>query len=488
MERNELLRRLLQINAWWNDLPVPSTIKKAETKRKLFYDMSKLIYKDRIVGLTGPRQVGKTTMMGQLIDHQLKVDGIPKNRIIYIPMDNTLLKQFSQPEGILHACLDVYSKSILSEDFSTLDKPIFIYLDEIQDLDDWGKGIKTYVDMYGGKMQFIVTGSSHTLMQKGMYESLVGRIITRILLPLKFIEYLEFMGEWGEEKVKIFGRKTTWPGREALKKSLVLGDSSLFEAYVNTACAREMGERTFFKKSLNLYLLKGGYPHSIRAETLLEAGQILRQDLELTVYKDIHSLFNTREPKKLMEMLTLIARNTGGLTSQNGLAKDTSFDWKSVVASIGYFEQLFMVKEVNPVESLFERTTKSSMLYFTDPGIFNVLLGQMDEQAIREDKRRLLLTALASHLTRLKMNLTGFHDSSLFFFEGVDSVEFIINKPEIFPVAVCLDGEDRQRKLEAMKGFMGTYESKLGILLTDDSWGREGDIVLMPAWLLLLLC
>jgi predicted AAA+ superfamily ATPase len=338
------------------------------------------------------------------------------------------------------------------------------------------------------KMKFIITGSSHTLLQAGIYESLVGRINTRVLLPLKFVEYLEFMGGWTEERITIFGRKTAWPGRDALKRSLAESDPSHFESYVNAICAREMGEKPFFKKNLNDYLLKGGYPHSIKAGTVLEAGQILRQDLELTVYKDIHSLFNTREPRKLMEILTLIARNTGGSTSQNSMAKDTSFDWKSVVASIGYFEQLFMVKEVHPIESLHERTTKSSMLYFTDPGIFNVLLGQMDEQTIREDKRRLLLTALASHITRLKMNLTDFQDSSLYFFEGTDSIEFIIDKPKMLPVAICLDGEDRQRKLEAMKGFMGTHNSKLGILLTEDNWGREGDIILMPAWLFLVLC
>ena len=170
MDESNLSRRLIEINQWWNGFEVPKSIKKAETHRKLFYILSKELNTNRVIAITGPRQVGKTTLMGQLIDFQIKNLKIPRKRIIYLPIDNELLKLNSEPENVLSSCLDIYSTFFLDESLSNLDEPVYVYLDEIQDLERWDKLLKTYYDLYYN-VKFIVTGSSHSLLQEGIRES-----------------------------------------------------------------------------------------------------------------------------------------------------------------------------------------------------------------------------------------------------------------------------------------------------------------------------
>ena len=191
MNEQKLISTLTSINVWWNGQEIPKKIKKADTRRKVFFDLANNCLKDieNISCISGPRQVGKTTLMGQLMDFQLNEKNLDPKRIIYVPIDNEAVLLDS--DDILMDSLKIYFDYVLGEAPQNLSEPVYVYLDEIQSLENWAKKLKSYVDVYSN-LKFIISGSSHTKLYQDSAESLVGRIHFRLVLPFKFKEFLDY--------------------------------------------------------------------------------------------------------------------------------------------------------------------------------------------------------------------------------------------------------------------------------------------------------
>ena len=381
MEENKIARKLVEINQWWNNFPVPRSIKKAETRRRLFFDIAKHLDSDRILAITGPRQVGKTTLMGQLIDHQIHEKKINPKHILYIPIDNEMLKLYAGQEGSFISCMEAYSSTILLEPLSGLKETVYIYLDEIQDLERWDKTLKSYYDSYE-KIKFIITGSSHSLLHEGIRESLVGRIQIRTLLPFKFSEFVMYrLGISKENETEFNKNYGLWTAYTSFASSLKNNNPQQFYRTLTGIDTRLHTTRKNLQQYLRDYLIRGGFPHSINAKDLSEAAQLLKQDLELTVYKDIHRLFKTRDPLKMMDLLTYIAEKSNEPISQNQLAKHANTSWPVINNFLNHFQHIFLLNKV-PFFTQDPNTTKSDMFKFNDTGILNTLTGQLNENAL----------------------------------------------------------------------------------------------------------
>ena len=59
------------------------------------------------------------------------------------------------------------------------------------ELKDWERILKNWYDL-GYKLKFVISGSSSIWISKGTEESLLGRIKTSIMMPLKFSEVLRY--------------------------------------------------------------------------------------------------------------------------------------------------------------------------------------------------------------------------------------------------------------------------------------------------------
>jgi len=487
MIESDLLKHMLQINTWWNNLPVPITIKKSGARRKLFFELSDTIARERIIAITGPRQVGKTTLMGQLIEHQIE-NKVPPSRIIYIPVDNEMLKFYSNPEGVLMGTLTVYSKRILGEEFSGLDSPVFVYLDEIQDMPNWAKTIKSYFDTFSN-LHFIITGSSHTMIQKGIWESLVGRIRIRTLLPLKFTEYITFRMNYPKNIEELFVKRIVWPLRTSLRSSVKNNDANQFWSTLERNRVNLDAYKSMLVGSLRGYLVRGGFPHSIKSVNDIEAGQNLKQDLDLTIYKDVNRLFKTRDPSKLMELFLIIAKSSGRPFSQNQASKLINSDWKSVDIFMSYFEQLFLITKIKAFGTDESKSTKSDIMYISDNGIRNIALSQLRGEVLIEHLHDLYTTAAASHITRLKLRFTDYQNGDVYYWEdGTDYIEFIIDYPNTLPVTVCTEENLRDKKKATMNRFIKNHNAAFGIILTIDTLEIDDKVICMPMWMFLAIC
>jgi uncharacterized protein len=133
-------------------------------KRPIYNSIYQRLSDDKclIQVISGPRQVGKTTLVKQLFQ------------------SDEWIGLYHIAEGGTHnsAWLEsIFNAAIVKE--KQTNKPVILAIDEIQKIDNWSETIKRLFDQqqFDGKssVKIILLGSSHWLMQKGLSESLAGR-------------------------------------------------------------------------------------------------------------------------------------------------------------------------------------------------------------------------------------------------------------------------------------------------------------------------
>lgn len=123
---------------------------------------------------------GKTTLLYQII-HGLIEKGVNPYHILYF--------SFDEAGTGLDTLINQYENEVLHGDLSK--QKVFLFLDEIQKLQEWPSKIKLLYDL-NPKVKIFLTGSAHITMWKGIRESLAGRFFDFEIQPLSFDEYIDF--------------------------------------------------------------------------------------------------------------------------------------------------------------------------------------------------------------------------------------------------------------------------------------------------------
>lgn len=174
------------------------------------------IYEPRmfIQVIVGPRQVGKTTMVNQLLE---QID------MPYI---------FESADGVASsnsAWLNQIWDSARVRLKMSKESEFLIVVDEIQKIDNWSETIKLNWDRDSNEkvnIKVILLGSSRLLIQKGLTESLAGRFEKTYLGHWSYGEMNEAFG-WSLEQYIYFGG---YPGSAPL-----IGDENRWKSYVKDA-------------------------------------------------------------------------------------------------------------------------------------------------------------------------------------------------------------------------------------------------------------
>jgi predicted AAA+ superfamily ATPase len=220
---------LRETNPWWEGKPGQTL---PEYRRWAFNSALKKLKGGLapVVILRGPRQVGKTTLQLQIIEHLLSREGVKPSRILRIQFDD-----LPSLRGIKDPVLAVarwFESRILGRTFNEAAKEgerAYLFLDEVQNLADWAPQLKTLADHHS--VSVLVTGSSALRIEAGR-DSLAGRItqvelgtlLLREIAGLRFAEDLppclpenglepllraEFwrgLEEWGRQKSQVRDR------------------------------------------------------------------------------------------------------------------------------------------------------------------------------------------------------------------------------------------------------------------------------------------
>ena len=265
--------------------------------------------------VTGPRQVGKTTMLKQMVLRE------GRSRT-YVSLD------------------DLNERSLAKTDpemFFQLHRPP-VFIDEIQYAPELFTYIKKYVDENHHAGDFWITGSQIFKMMEGVQESLAGRVALMHLSPLS---QQEISGtSYGAFTLNI----------EKLKARHEVNAS------VTTP---EIFERIF----------RGGMPALISG-SINDRNVFYSSYLNTYLERDVRELSGTIDSLKFLYFITATAARTAGLVNYTGIADDCDIDQLTAKAWLRILETLGIIFYLHPYSNnVLKRTIKTPKLYFYDTGL-----------------------------------------------------------------------------------------------------------------------
>lgn len=185
-----LLRDLWRMNPWWEGSPLPVL---PSTRRHLVEQIHRRLELRLApaVVVRGPRQIGKTTALLQVLQDLLD-RGVPPRNILRVQADE--LSDLSEVSEPILRFTDWYEENILGRTLNAAAHegfPTYLFFDEIQNLRNWAPQLKSLVDH--STTQVVVTGSSALRIELGR-DSLAGRISTIEAGVLSLTEIAAFRG------------------------------------------------------------------------------------------------------------------------------------------------------------------------------------------------------------------------------------------------------------------------------------------------------
>ena len=161
ISQSTLLSSLTKYNPWWEKQNYSFHLKR---KRGYFKSFKKLVLHknlQRAVILMGPRRVGKTVMLRQLIHDVLKKKLFSSKNIFFISVDDPVYHNIS---------LERYIYLFQKKTQHKISSKKLVIFDEIQYLKNWERHLKVLVDKYP-HIQFVASGSSAAALKRQSTES-----------------------------------------------------------------------------------------------------------------------------------------------------------------------------------------------------------------------------------------------------------------------------------------------------------------------------
>jgi predicted AAA+ superfamily ATPase len=357
----ELDSYLRSTNPWWESKPG------RVLPRYRRWAFSVLLKKLRsglapVVVLRGARQVGKTTLQEQAVDHLLREEAVAPRRILRVQFDEIpSLRGLREP---LLAIVDWYQNRILGRTLNEMahaGEPAYIFLDEAQNVLDWAPQVKALVDHH--TLHMVVTGSSALRIEAGR-DSLAGRITTLELGTLLLREIAELR----------FGNRIAAAVPQNGLEHLIRADlwRELASRGNQVLEARDRAFAAFSER--------GGYPivHA-RPDSLWPdvADQLNETVIRRVIQHDLRvgERGRKRDPVLLEEIFRLACRYAGQAPSKATFVAEAKeilqadVGWQRIHSYLRFLDGALLLKLIRPLELRLKRRKGNSKVCVVDLGL-----------------------------------------------------------------------------------------------------------------------
>ena len=259
------------------------------------YLYSEINWRNRLLGLVGPRGVGKTTLVLQHIQQNLN-----KADTLYVTAEDFYFAS--------NRLVD------LADRFAKLGGK-YLFIDEIHKYPDWAKELKLIYD-YHSSLNVVFTGSSVLDIKKGSAD-LSRRAVVYHMQGLSFREYLAL---FHDIDVNVFSLN------EIINHQVVVPQVphplALFGNYVE----------------------RGYYPFSKEDDYDMRLRQIINQTLESDI--PLYASMNVSTGRKLIQLLSIISQsvpfkpNMSKIAEMLGISRNNMADYLLYIEEAGLIAQL----------------------------------------------------------------------------------------------------------------------------------------------------
>ncbi len=266
-----------------------------------------------VVLVTGPRQVGKTTMLQKLME------GTDRN---YVSLDDLNERNLAKTDP---------------EMFLQLHKPP-ILIDEVQYAPELFVYIKIHVDKYHNAGDFWLTGSQVFKLMSGIQESLAGRVA---VLSLTSLSQAEICG----------------------------GEMQPFTLDIEKLSVRRK-ERTEADTGVIFDRIFRGSMPAIVSEKNSNSQIFYSSYLTTYIERDVRELTDAIDSLKFLHFITAVAARCGQILNIAEIARDADINQKQAKSWLGVLETLGLIFYLHPYSNnMLKRLVKTPKLYFYDTGL-----------------------------------------------------------------------------------------------------------------------
>ena len=267
----------------------------------------------KVILLTGPRQVGKTT----LLEH------IKESNRTSVSLDDMEVLMMAQEDP--------------AHFFERFPPPVLI--DEVQKAPNLFPYIKVIADKSEKKGQFWLTGSQQFHLMKNVSESLAGRVAI-----------LDLQGFSQSEKENEETRPAFLPDIPLQTKRTIWSMQETFEV-----------------------IIKGSFPQLFDGTpTSLFYSAYVRTYIE----RDVRAILNIANEHTFLKFLKVVAGRTGQVLNYNDIARDIEVAVNTVKSWISVLETSGLIYLLPPwFRNLTKRVIKTPKVYFLDTGLCCYLTG-----------------------------------------------------------------------------------------------------------------
>lgn len=266
--------------------------------------------------LTGPRQVGKTTML----EHLIEVEGKGRKKV---SLDDLTLRELAKTDPKMF--------------FQLYQPPLLI--DEVQYAPELFPYIKIMVDERHQPGDFWLTGSQLFKMMGGVQESLAGRVALLHLSPLSQSEIMK--------------RPPEPP----------------FSLELPLLSERQNGRQMLNTPEVFQRIHQGGMPALVTG-TYSNASIFYSSYIDTYMERDVRRLSNDIDSLKFLRFLRSVAARTSQQVNYKGIADDAEIDQTTAKNWLHVLEALGIIFLLEPYSNnVLKRTVSTPKLYFYDSGI-----------------------------------------------------------------------------------------------------------------------
>ena len=291
------------------------------------YNYDKLPWEARLVGLMGPRGVGKSTLILQHIKSKSQEE---QAKSLYVSADHSY-----------------FTTSTLIETANQFVREggEWLYIDEVHKYEGWSQELKQIYDSHPGLHVFF-TGSSILDIIDGEAD-LSRRAILFDMQGLSFREYLEMF----------HGIKTPIRSLED-----ILNGKTEIEGLQHPI------------PLFNQYLREGYYPFSKEGFFLQRLQQVIRLTMEVDIPQ--YANMSPATGKKLRRMLSIIASNVPYKPEATGLANEIKVSRNDIPTYLLYMEKAGMIGQLRDETGGMRGLGKTEKVYLDNTNIIYALSGE----------------------------------------------------------------------------------------------------------------
>lgn len=336
--------------------------------------------------LTGPRQVGKTTML----EHLIEVEGKGRKKV---SLDDLTLRELAKTDPKMF--------------FQLYQPPLLI--DEVQYAPELFPYIKIMVDERHQPGDFWLTGSQLFKMMEGVQESLAGRVALLHLSPLSQSEIMK--------------RPPEPP----------------FSLELPLLSERQNGRQMLNTPKVFQRIHQGGMPALVTG-TYSNASIFYSSYIDTYMERDVRRLSNDIDSLKFLRFLRSVAARTSQQVNYKGIADDAEIDQTTAKNWLHVLEALGIIFLLEPYSNnVLKRTVSTPKLYFYDSGIVCYLTRWSSPETAMEGAMSVALLENYTVAEIIKTYQNAGQEPFLYYYRDKDAreIDLILERDgKLFPIEI----------------------------------------------------